>query len=272
MINYIITDKGLRNSAKETTVNINIDRSVYEVIRVIEGVALFAEDHFDRLLSSVRMSGIQLNMQLAEFSRLMEELMVANQQDTGNIKFLLTTENSINHWALSFIPHNYPTQSDYELGVTSGLLYAERLNPEAKVIQSAVREKADKMIADKKLYEVLLVDRNGYITEGSRSNVFFVKEGVFYTAPSTMVLSGVTRKKVLDCIKEMNHTVLEQAVLSDEVGNYEAAFLTGTSPKVLPINAIDETTFQADHLLVKQLMDHYNRKIDEYILTKKSEV
>lgn len=269
MSNFILTDKGVVDSTKETAFNMNTDRSVYEVIRLIDGVALFLEDHFDRLMASSRISGIQLNMQFPDFSLLINQLMIANQQYTGNIKFLLAVTNSDNHWSLSFIPHSYPSQTDYDLGVTSGLLDAERLNPEAKVIQNAVREKADQMIADKKLYEVLLVDRNGFITEGSRSNVFFVKKDVFYTAPATMVLSGVTRKKVLDCIKEMNHTVLEQAVRSNEIGSYEAAFLTGTSPKVLPINAINDCSFQADHSLVKQLMDHYNRKIDEYILSKK---
>jgi branched-chain amino acid aminotransferase len=267
---FILTDKGVLDSNKEPYIFPNTDRSVYEVIRLIDGVALFLEDHFDRLITSARISGIQLNMQLSEFSRSIEELMVANRQNTGNIKFLLTTENNVNHWWLSFIPHSYPTQAEYELGVTSGLLDAERLNPEAKVIQSAVREKADQMIADKKLYEVLLVDRNGFITEGSRSNVFFVKENIFYTAPATMVLSGVTRKKVLDCLKELNYPVIEQAVLDKEVCNYDGVFLTGTSPKVLPVNAIDDCRFNVANRFVKELMDFYNRKIDDYILSKKA--
>lgn len=269
MNNFILTDKGVIDSTKDPSININTDRSVYEVIRLIDGVALFLEDHFDRLIASAHISGIQLNMQFSDFSLLIDQLMSVNQQYTGNIKFLLIVTNGNNHWLLSFIPHSYPTQTDYELGVTSGLLDAERLNPEAKMIQNAVRKKADQMIADKKLYEVLLVDRNGFITEGSRSNVFFVKEGIFYTASATMVLSGVTRKKVLDCLREMNYTVLEQAVSADKVGNYEAVFLTGTSPKVLPVNAIDDCRFYAGNPLVNELMDFYNRKINEYILSKK---
>lgn len=269
MNDFVITEKGIIDIKQEFTINVNADRSVYEVIRLIDGVALFMEDHFERLLSSARMSGIQLNMQMPEFGLSIEELMIANGQNSGNIKFLLTTTNSINHWSLSFIGHSYPMGKDYQQGVPAGLLYAERLNPEAKVIQSTVREKADQMMADKKLYEVLLVDRNGSITEGSRSNVFFVKENRFYTAPANMVLSGVTRKKVLECLKELNYTVIEQAVPDNEIFNYDAVFLTGTSPKVLPLNAIDGYQFKAEHPLVKQLMDYYNRKIDEYIQAKK---
>lgn len=269
MSHFVITDKGAIDARQSPVGNKNTDRSIYEVLRLIDGVALFLEDHFDRLLSSARISGIQLNMQLSEFSRAIEELITTNKQDTGNIKFLLITTNNINHWSLSFIPHSYPSDKDYQLGVPAGLLYAERVNPEAKVIQRSVREKADQKIADKKLFEVLLVDRNGLITEGSRSNVFFVKENRFYTAPATMVLSGVTRKKVLECLNELKYPVIEQAVPDKEIGNYEAAFLTGTSPKVLPISNIDALNFKPEHPMVKALMDFYNKKIDEYILSKK---
>lgn len=268
MNRFVITEKGVIDS-KETSDGKQItDHSIYEVIRLIEGVALFVEDHFDRLLSSARLSGIQMNMSLSEFCQAIEQLKIANKKDIGNIKFLLTTTNKVNHWSLSFIPHSYPQDKDYQQGVPTGLLYAERSNPEAKVIQRSVREKADQMIADKKLFEVLLVDRNGYITEGSRSNVFFVRKGGFYTAPATMVLSGVTRKKVLDCLKELNYPFIEQAVPDSEVCNYEAAFLTGTSPKVLPINVIDECNFKVDHPMMITLMDFYNHKMSEYVHSK----
>ncbi|HLN73704.1 MAG TPA: aminotransferase class IV [Prolixibacteraceae bacterium] len=269
MSNFAITDTGIIDTNKVPVFTVNTDRSVYEVIRLIEGIALFLEDHFARLLHSARISGIQLNMQLSEFDQAIEKLIITNHQNTGNIKFLLTVTNNMNHWSLSFIPHSYPTDNDYQQGVPTGLLYAERSNPEAKVIQRSVREKADQMIADRKLYEVLLVDRNGLITEGSRSNVFFIKGNRFYTAPAAMVLSGVTRKKVLECLHELNYPVIELAVPAQEVSNYEAVFLTGTSPKVLPIDAIDNCHFKTDHPLMKALMDYYNKKLDEYILSKK---
>lgn len=270
MSHFIVTDQGVVDTKLSPFSNEHADHSVYEVLRMIDGVALFLEDHFERLLSSARMSGIQLNMQLLDFGRSIEELMISNRQDTGNIKFLLTSMNDFNHWSFSFIPHSYPSEKNYQQGVPTGLLYAERTNPEAKVIQRSVREKADQMMADKQLFEVLLVDRNGLITEGSRSNVFFVKENRFYTAPATMVLSGVTRKKVLECLEELNYPVIEQAVSANEISTCEAVFLTGTSPKVLPINAIDKYSFKSDHPPVTALMDSYNKKIDEYILFKKS--
>ena len=56
--------------------------------------------------------------------------------------------------------------------------------------------------SDKMLYEVLLVNRDGVITEGSRSNVFFIKSGEVYTPPTDAVLPGVTRTMIIRILEE----------------------------------------------------------------------
>jgi len=115
------------------------------------------------------------------------------------------------------------------------------------VIQATIREGANKMIADQKLYEVLLVNRDNLITEGSRSNVFFVKDNVFYTAPASSVLVGVTRKKVIECLYKLEYMLVEEAVISSEIGNYDAVFLTGTSPGILPVQSIGNQIIDTSH-------------------------
>jgi branched-chain amino acid aminotransferase len=115
------------------------------------------------------------------------------------------------------------------------------------------------------LYEVLLVDRHGRITEGSRSNVFFVKGNRFYTAPASQVLGGVTRKKVLQCLHGLGFTVIVEAVSAIEIGSFEAVFLTGTSPGVLPVNYIDAVYFKTDNPSVRQLMAQYDLMIEAYL-------
>ncbi|MDP2113601.1 MAG: aminotransferase class IV [Bacteroidota bacterium] len=262
---YIITNHGnLFNSELNTTL-LNSDQSVYEVIRVIDGIALFLEDHYTRLVSSVQMSGFNFEMDLPEFRHNILELVRLNHIKNGNVKFVLAEFKKVNHWSFSFIPHSYPDTNDYEQGVKAELLFAERENPNAKIIQNVIRERANKMIADQELYEVLLVDRDGLITEGSRSNVFFVKGNRFYTAPAYQVLVGVTRQKVLECLTELGFTIVEEAVLASEINTYDAAFLTGTSPKVLPVRSIGKQVFNTQLLVVNELMNQYNSMIDNYI-------
>jgi len=67
----------------------------------------------------------------------------------------------------------------------------------------------------------------------------------------------------------LGYELVEKAVSSNEIGNYHAAFLTGTSPKVLPVNAIDDYRFNNDNPLLKNLMHLYNKKIEEYISKRK---
>lgn len=265
----IITNKGIVLQSELNSLFFNSDDSVYEVFRIINGVALFLEDHFERLKSSVEISGLLLNMDLIEFSQYVNKLLRLNNRIIGNVKFILFgIENEI-EWAFSFIPHSYPESIDYLEGVSTGLLYAERENPNAKIIQSRIRDIASQMIADLVVYEVLLVDRNGIITEGSRSNVFFVKDGRFYTASGPQVLVGITRQKVLNCLAELGYKYIEEAVAVSEIKNFDAVFLTGTSPKVLPVNCIGTHQYKTNNFFVEQLRMKYDSMIVQYINKRK---
>jgi len=264
-LNYFVTNKGILPFPEMEISLLNSDQSVYEVIRVIDGVALFLEDHFDRLVSSVQIRGFQLDMELSEFRQHIAELVRINRIENGNVKFVISEVGTTTQWSFSFISHSYPDSSDYLSGVSVDLLFAERENPTAKIIQNTVRERANQMITDQHLYEVLLVDRHERITEGSRSNVFFVKGNWFYTAPYSMVLAGVTRKKVIECLADLEFTIIEEAVLTSEISTFDGAFLTGTSPRVLPVNRIGEISFQVNNVFVEKLMAGYNLMIDKYL-------
>lgn len=264
-MDYIITQDGVLPHPPEDELQSSPEATVYEVIRIIGGKALFLEDHFERLISSAKMIGFQLTMGFSEFKQHIADLNTLNDKKEGNVKFILTKVGRIYHWSFSFIPHHYPSVEDYQQGVSTGLLFAERQNPNAKIIQNTVREKASQMIAEKELYEVLLIDKNWLITEGSRSNVFFVKGNLFYTAPASQVLVGITRNKVLECIKELGFTIIEKAVLASGTGMFDAVFLTGTSPKILPVNSIGTVQFSVNNTFVKQLMNRYDSMIETYL-------
>lgn len=264
-MNLVLTNQGLKNEPEYLRTSFYSDLSVYEIIRVMDGVALFLEDHFVRLKRSMQIRGFAFQIVYPDFKQNIAELVKLNQKNEGNIKFVYSVVGGDTRWAFAFIHHTYPTPEDYQSGVITDLLFAERLNPNAKVIQSGIRDEANHMILVRKLYEVLLVDRDGMITEGSRSNVFFVKSGVFYTAPASMVLEGITRQKVLKCLTKLAFPIVEQAVRADEIDQFDAAFLTGTSPKVLPIKSIGTKVFDVRNQAVVRLMDSYNQMIQNYI-------
>ena len=83
------------------------------------------------------------------------------------------------------------------------LYFGERENPNAKIINLSFREKVNKKIREKNAYEAILVDRKGYITEGSKSNIFMIKDNMLLTSPVKAVLPGVTRGEIIDIAEEV---------------------------------------------------------------------
>ena len=132
-----------------------------------------------------------------------------------------------------------------------------RENAEVKYINSGLREMTNKIIGEQGVHEVLLIDEENFITEGSRSNVFFIKDNTLFTAPLPHVLPGTSRKRVLIICQENNIRVEEKRVAYKDLSTYEAAFITGTSPLVLPILHIDNITFDPHHPLLVRVMEYY---------------
>lgn len=233
---------------------------IYEVLRVESGVPLFAEDHLERFYKSATLAGKTIRFSQGEITRFIRGLIHENQVSAGNI--LLSCKE---HLKAFFIPHKYPEPGWYENGVPCGVLKAERENPNAKVFQTPVRQQADELMETAGLYEVLLVDHFNRITEGSRSNVFFVKNDLLITPPGNEVLLGITRQKTIVLARQAGIPFNEQDVLLNDLPHFQAAFITGTSPKILPVAQIGECRFDPQNRLVQQLRGKYDELISDYI-------
>jgi branched-chain amino acid aminotransferase len=240
---------------------------LYEVIRICDGIPLFLEDHLKRLQESARLMGITRLPAQDALSELIMQYLSFQKRDTGNIKLtcLFRTPLSESTSELNFIPHQYPTTAEYCDGVKVGLLPVERPVPNAKMHHSVIRDLANELLAKKDLFEVLLVDSNGNITEGSRSNVFFVRGNTLYSAPGAKILKGITWLKIMQLCKKEEIRVIETAVHVNNLDQYEAGFLTGTSPKVLPISAVEQFVFKTDHPLLIRLQNLYDQLIKDYL-------
>lgn len=244
---------------------------LYEVIRVIDGIPIFLEDHLERFYNSAKLSGVESLPSQAEIELMISNLITDKNQQIGNIKLSFTVselQKQIKN-ELDFIPHFYPSEDKYKSGVKVGLLQADRPNPQAKIQHMTIRNKANQLMSKDNVFEVLLIDHDGYITEGSRSNVFFVKDNCLYTSPDEKVLQGITRKKILQICNTHNITVNKEEINANELIQFEAAFLTGSSPKVLPISIISDIRFNPVNPLITRIIGLYERAIEDYLQDKK---
>ncbi|WP_339801721.1 branched-chain amino acid transaminase [uncultured Marinobacter sp.] len=87
--------------------------------------------------------------------------------------------------------------------------------------------------------EALLLDNEGYVSEGSGENIFVYRDGVLHTPELTSCLEGITRQTILDFCKELDIPVRERRITRDEVYIADEAFFTGTAAEVLPIRELD---------------------------------
>jgi branched-chain amino acid aminotransferase len=242
----------------------HIGIEIYEVVRVMQRIPLFLEDHLKRFFHSAWLCHLVIPMDEESISLMLHNLITVNGVEEGNIRFSWCFRGS-GIFQAYFIPHFYPDESMVKGGVSCGILHAERPDPNAKVVHSNIREKANQMISERGLFEVLLVNQFGELTEGSRSNLFFLKDGNLITASADDVLPGITRQKVISLVHDTGKSVVERNLRMEELPFVDGSFLTGTSPKVLPIRAIEEYSFRTDHAEIKKLITDYDQMIHKYV-------
>ena len=88
--------------------------------------------------------------------------------------------------------------------------------------------------------EALLLDTDGYVSEGSGENVFIVRDGVLYTPDLASCLAGITRDAIIKIAEDLNIEVREKRITRDEMYCADEAFFTGTAAEVTPIRELDD--------------------------------
>jgi branched-chain amino acid aminotransferase len=87
--------------------------------------------------------------------------------------------------------------------------------------------------------EALLLDTEGYVSEGSGENIFILRNGVLKTTPLTSILEGVTRDSIIEIANYADIKIIEKRFTRDELYIADEAFFTGTAAEVAPIRNVD---------------------------------
>lgn len=118
--------------------------------------------------------------------------------------------------------------------------------------------------------EALLLDTEGYVSEGSGENIFIIRNGIIYTPDLTSALEGITRETIMQFARENNIAVKEKRITRDEVYIADEAFFTGTAAEVTPIRELDGrqigngTRGPITEKLQKRYFDCVEGKLEEY--------
>jgi len=239
--------------------------SIYEVIRMIRGNPVFFHDHMDRLETSIRIRQKAPLAQIGELRKDIINLVKTEKRKDINLKIVYNYTKDSDNYLVYFIEPIYPSDELYKKGVKGILFFAERKDPESKVINHKLRSSIYHKLILEGGYEALLVNEANQITEGSRSNIFFLKGDTLITAPDEKILNGITRKYILGICHDKKIKVQFRCVPVDSLQDYDAAFMTGTSPMVLQFYCIGDIYFNVRVPVIENLRRLYIEKAEESI-------
>ena len=263
---YFVTHKGLIPVDFIDKYVRDEDETVYEVLRVIGFKPLFLEDHLLRFFNSFTSLNRDKPQKINNLfiTDKIKSLIGSHNLPDGNIRFQFN-KNDVTQFCAWYIPVTYPSEQQYSKGVAVQTLSATRPDPNIKTRDKKLRQQADNFIKTRQIYEAILVNREGYLTEGSRSNIFFISDNTFYTPPLSCVLPGITRQKIIHLLEDNHLSFKEKMIHSNELHRYQSCFITGTSANILPVAKIDNISMDVETEALKNLVNLYKLLIDNYL-------
>lgn len=228
---------------------------VYETLRVYQGKIFRAEEHWKRLRHSLE--GIHLKIpwtqrQLTAFSiktvqanRLKECLVrVTLTRGAGELGY---DPASCKKPTLAIVA--VPVRSDLEelwkKGVKIAIAKTQRnhpktLNPSIKSINCLNGIFAKMESLKKNAFEGVFLNLDGYLAEGTISNIFLIKSGILKTPSLDCgILNGVTRNAVIETAKNLDFQVLETRLKPFELFEADESFLTSTTMELMPVVQVE---------------------------------
>jgi branched-chain amino acid aminotransferase len=232
---------------------------VFEGVRAYEtpkGTAIFRlHDHTERLFNSAKIFQMNIPFSFEELFEAQKTVVRENKLAScylrplafvGSEKLgIAATGNSINVIVAAWPWGAYLGTEGLEKGIRVKVSSFTRHH----VNVSMVRAKASGYYVNSILAhqeaaadgydEAMLLDTEGYVSEGAGENLFIVKKGKLYTPDVSSCLDGITRNTVITLAKEEGIEVIEKRITRDEVYTADEAFFTGTAAEVTPIRELD---------------------------------
>ncbi len=234
--------------------------SFYEVIRTSNGVPWFYDDHIMRLTDGISTRYDVPDDLKENIKSGINELVSRESYSERNIRITVSFTGHEHSIHICFIESGYPDPEMFNKGVKLITYRAERFDPGVKTLNARLRLSVDEELKSRNAYEALLVNHEGIITEGSRSNVFFIdKDENIVTTPDDLVLPGVTRKHVIEICRENGRSVRFVKIKVSDISSFQSAFISGTSPTILPARNINDVSYNASSPLITEIRECYMR-------------
>ncbi len=241
------------------THSLHYGMAVFEGVRAyktVDGTAIFRlKEHTQRLFNSAKIFQMAVPYDFDTLVEAQKEVVRANNLEScylrpliwiGSEKMGVSARGNTIHVGIAAWPWGAYLGED---GLAKGIRVKTSSFTRHHVNVSMVRAKAsgyyiNSILANQEVTaegydEALLLDTDGYVSEGAGENVFIVKNGKIYTPDLASCLDGITRDSVLTMARDLGIDVIEKRITRDEMYCADEAFFTGTAAEVTPIRELD---------------------------------
>ena len=227
--------------------------AVYEVILFNDGVFYDFDAHINRLFNSLKSIEIEFSFTKKTIELIVKNLIRLNRVTFGSVYIQVSrgvAERNHTYDNLKVKPiltiitskkHN--TTHTIIKGVKAVTIKDNRWSrPDIKTTQLLPNVLAKTLANKQGAYESIFIDEEGYVTEGSSSNIWIInnKNEIITRNIDGKILSGITRKTVAEFAKSNDLKVIEKKFSKEDMFKAKEVFLTSASSFVTPINEIDE--------------------------------
>ncbi|OJG74858.1 D-amino-acid transaminase [Enterococcus quebecensis] len=250
---------------------------LYEVVRVYNGHLYMLEEHLNRLWSGAEKIRMTLPFSREELILNLKKLVKIEGINEGKLYFQVTRgiDSPRNHalpdpekvkgvLTANIIPYERPVKK-METGLTVAVVPDTRwLHCDIKSL-SLLGNVMSLDDARRKGFDDAVLVRDDKVTEASAANFWVVKDGTLYTHPDgNLILSGITKMKILELARELNIPVKEEAVYEEELFTADECFVSGSLTEIVPVVKVN------DHIvgtgrpgkITKQLTNAYIAAVD----------
>jgi D-alanine transaminase len=227
---------------------------IYEVVRWYEGFFYDMDSHLSRLKRNLR--ELRINWSDPELYQTvaLDLIKKNNLENQAAMVYLQITRGAARRshtfpspevnptlyaFAWGYVPENNLIETGVRVMLKEDIRWSRC---DIKSISLLANTLSFQEACENRLKEAIFV-RNGLITEGSHSNIFFVVDKTLYTHPeSNHILSGVTRKNVLRIAQDLGINIREEAMIENRLRFAQESFITNTSGGVIPVTEIGGNT------------------------------
>ena len=253
---------------------------VFEGLRFYHGKTFMLEAHLQRLEFSAQAISLELPYSLAQIAVAIEQLIKQYPGDAGYLRLVVTrgagslgidprkcAEPSLFIIAdeLSVMDISDPSQGIKLHVAQIRRLPAECLDPKIKSLNYLNNILARIEANQAGMDEALMLNLDGYVSEGSVDNIFIVADGILKTPPlGDGLLAGVTRAVIIDVASQVGIPCEETSLTLQDLTQAQECFLTGTGAELIPVKQIGQQRFGSPEMaLTPVLMRGFRQKIDE---------